>query len=62
MMDLIINNYRKAHRKNYPDLKTYKLKDTITYETIFEHALPWQDIELSEIKHHTNQIMELIYV
>ena len=34
MMDLIINNYRKNHRKNYPDLKTYELKSTITSEVM----------------------------
>ena len=62
MMDLIINNYRKTHRKNYPNLKTYKLKDTITSEAILPHALSQQDITLEQIKSHTKEIMELIYV
>ena len=62
MMDLIINNYRIEHRKNYPDLKKYKLKDTITSEAILPHALSHQDITLEQIKQHTNEIMELIYV
>ena len=62
MMDKIIANYRKTHRKSYPDLKTYKLKDTITSEAILPHALSHQDITLEEIKQHTKSIMELIYV
>ena len=62
MMDLVINNYRKTHRKNYPDLKKYKLKDTITSEAILPHALSHQDITLEQIKSHTKEIMELIYV
>ena len=62
MMDLIIDNYRKTHRKNYPDLKTYKLKDTITSEEIISHSLTHEDITLEQIKSHTNEIMELIYV
>ena len=62
MMDLICSNYRKTHRKNYPDLKTYKLKDTITSEAILPHSLSRQDITLEQIKSHTKEIMELIYV
>ena len=42
--------------------KTYKLKDTITSEAILPHALSHQDITLEQIKQHTNEIMELIYV
>jgi thymidylate synthase len=61
MMDLIINNYRKTHRKKYPDLKKYKLKSIITSEDIFQHALSTQDISLEKIKQHTNEVMELIY-
>ena len=61
MMDLIINNYRKTHRKNYPDLKKYKLKGTITSEDILQHSLSKQDISLEHIKQHTNEVMELIY-
>jgi thymidylate synthase len=62
MMDKIIANYRKTHRKSYPDLKTYKLKDTITSEAILPHALSHQDISLEQIKQHTKSVMELIYV
>jgi thymidylate synthase len=62
MMDKIIANYRKTHRKSYPDLKTYKLKDTITSEAILPHALSHQNITLEEIKQHTKEVMELIYV
>ena len=62
MMDKIIANYRKTHRKNYPDLKTYKLKNTITSEAMLPHALSKQEITLEQIKQHTNTIMELIYV
>ena len=62
MMDLICDNYRKTHRKNYPDLKTYKLKGTITSDAMLEHALTHEDISLEKIKQHTREIMELIYV
>tara|TARA_Y100001938_G_scaffold131054_1_gene187679 strand:- start:2723 stop:3487 length:765 start_codon:yes stop_codon:yes gene_type:complete len=61
MMDLIINNYRKTHRKSYPDLKKYKLKSTITSGAILPHALSHQNITLEQIKQHTNEVMELIY-
>ena len=61
MMDLIINNYRKTHRKSYPDLKKYQLKGTITSEAILPHSLSHQDITLEQIKQHTKEIMELIY-
>ena len=62
MMDLIYDNYRKTHTGKYPDLKTYKLKDTITTEAILPHALSHSDITLEQIKSHTKEIMELIYV
>ena len=62
MQDTILANYRKNNTGNYPDLKKYKLKDTITSEAILPHALSHQDITLEQIKSHTKEIMELIYV
>ena len=61
MMDLIVANYRKTYRKNYPDLKTYTLKDTITFEHMYEGALPVHDIPIGDIHQHVTTIKELIY-
>lgn len=62
MQDTILANYRKNNTGNYPELKKYQLKDTITTSTIKELILPKEDITLEQIKSHTKQAMELIYV
>tara|TARA_B100000925_G_C21741089_1_gene359270 strand:- start:194 stop:493 length:300 start_codon:yes stop_codon:yes gene_type:complete len=62
MQDTILANYRKNNTGNYPDLKKYELKSTITSEDMLTHALSRTDITLDQIKSHTKEIMELIYV
>lgn len=62
MQDTILANYRKNNTGNYPELKRYELKDTITTSSIKELILPKEDITLEQIKKHTKQTMELIYV
>lgn len=62
MQDTILANYRKNNTGNYPNLQKYELKDTITSDAILPHALSHTDITLEQIKSHTKEIMELIYV
>jgi len=62
MQDTILANYRKNNTGNYPDLKKYELQSTITSEEMIGYALPTFDITLEQIKSHTNEIMEKIYV
>lgn len=62
MQDTILANYRKNNSGNYPELKKYELKDTITMDTIKEFILPKEDISIEQIKQHTKQAMENIYV
>jgi thymidylate synthase len=64
MMSKIVQNYGRKHdKKTYPDLKKYKLKDTITMSLIKELdiSLTSKDISKTEIKEHTRKMMEILY-
>lgn len=62
MQDTILANYRKNNTGNYPDLKKYELQSTITYETIKPMIPSKEDVSLDQIKSHTKETMEKIYV
>ena len=62
MQDTILANYRKNNTGNYPDLKKYELQSTITYETIKPLIPSKEDVSLDQIKSHTKETMEKIYV
>jgi thymidylate synthase len=72
MMDKIVENYGAKHssagvwagKKQYPDLKKYKLVDTITLQTIKQGKifLPKDNLSKEEINEITKSKMELLYV
>ena len=72
MMSKIVNNYGTVHssggewvgKKQYPDLKKFILKDTITLQTIKNNKfyLPKQDMTKEQIKEYALKISEEIYV
>ena len=71
-MTKIVNNYgaerscvkNQIGKKSYPNLKKYKLKDTITLDSVRSNCLmlPTKNMLKEEIKSWTNEKMELIYV
>ena len=69
MMDKIVQNYGAKHHSNsyknpYPNLKKYKLKDTITLQSVrdLKLSLPSDDLSKEEINDISQKSMELIYV
>jgi thymidylate synthase len=72
MMSKIVNNYGATHasgglfagKKQYPDLKKFRLKDTITLQKIKENKfyLPNEDMTKEQIKEYALKISEVIYV
>ncbi len=69
MMDKIVQNYGAKHSSNsyknpYPNLKKYKLKDTITLQSVrdLKLSLPSDDLSKEEINDISQKSMELIYV
>ena len=72
MMSKIVSNYGLTHspageragKKQYPDLKKYKLQDTITLKHLSKYigTLPRTEMTKEEIKTWTKKIMELVYV
>jgi len=68
MMDKIVNNYGAKHgtgtENPYPDLKKFKLQDTITLQTIKDNSLqlPSHDMEKEEIQNYTKSQMGVLYV
>lgn len=69
MMDKIVQNYGAKHHSNslknpYPDLKKYKLKDTITLQSVrdLKLSLPNDNLSKEEINDISNKSMGLIYV
>ncbi len=72
MMSKIVNNYGATHspwgtlsgKKQYPNLKKFRLKDTITLQNIKENKfyLPNKDMAKEEIKEYALKISEVIYV
>jgi hypothetical protein len=71
-MSKIVNNYGAVHssggawagKKQYPDLKKFRLKDTITLQKIKENKfyLPNEDMTKEQIKEYALKISEVIYV
>ena len=72
MMSKIVNNYGATHasgglfagKKQYPDLKKFRLKDTITLQKIKENKfyLPNEDMAKEQIREYALKISEVIYV
>tara|TARA_E500000331_G_C17209176_1_gene692828 strand:- start:302 stop:1219 length:918 start_codon:yes stop_codon:yes gene_type:complete len=71
MMNKIVQNYGKKHTPNgsyteipYPDLKKFKLRDTITLKFMKNvlGTLPSKDMSKSEIQIWAKEKMELLYV
>ena len=68
MMDKIVQNYGAKHFSNsynnpYPNLKKYKLKDTITLQSVrdLKLSLPSEDLSKEQINDISNKSMESIY-
>ena len=72
MMNKIIQNYGAKHSstgtesgiKKYPDLKKFKLKDTITMSKIkdLKIHLSNNDLTKQQIQEYTNKMIEVLYV
>tara|TARA_B100000282_G_scaffold258483_1_gene205809 strand:- start:1480 stop:2400 length:921 start_codon:yes stop_codon:yes gene_type:complete len=71
MMQKIVNNYGAKHssagewsgKKRYPDLKKFRLKDTITLQTIKDNHLflPSDDMTKEQITEYASKISEELY-